>query len=93
MKTMQDYNDLYLKCDVLLLADLFEKFINNSFKNSRLCPSHHLSAPVLSWYVMLNMTKVQLEFIPNPGMHIFFQKVTRCGVCYIPNIAKPTISV
>ena len=33
MKTMNDYHDLYLKCDDLLLADLFEKFSNNSLKN------------------------------------------------------------
>ena len=26
MKTMKDYHDLYLKCDVLLLVDVFEKF-------------------------------------------------------------------
>ena len=32
MKTMKDYNDLYLKCDILLLADVFEKFRNNSLK-------------------------------------------------------------
>ena len=26
MKTVKDYHDLYLKCDVFLLADVFEKF-------------------------------------------------------------------
>ena len=33
MKTMKDYHDLYLKCDVFLLAEVFEKFINSSLKN------------------------------------------------------------
>ena len=41
MKTMNDYHDLHLKCHVLLLADVFEKFRNNSFKNYGLCPSHY----------------------------------------------------
>ena len=26
MKTMKDYHNLYLKCDILLLAYVFEKF-------------------------------------------------------------------
>ena len=30
MKTMKDCQDLYLKCEVLSLADVFEKFTNNS---------------------------------------------------------------
>ena len=30
MKTTKDYHDLYLKCDVLLLADVFKKFTNIS---------------------------------------------------------------
>ena len=32
MKTMTDNHNLYLKCDVLLIADVFEKFRNNSLK-------------------------------------------------------------
>ena len=40
MKTMIDYHDLYLKCDILLLADEFEKFRNISLNNYGLCSSH-----------------------------------------------------
>ena len=36
IKTMKDYHDLYLKCDVLLLADVR----NNSFKNYGQRPSY-----------------------------------------------------
>ena len=32
MKTMKNCHALYLKCDVLLLADVFEKVRNNSLK-------------------------------------------------------------
>ena len=68
MKTMKDYHNLYLKFDVLLLADVFGKFRSNSLKNYGLCPSHYLSALALSWDAMLNMTKVELELIPDPDM-------------------------
>ena len=43
MKTMKDYQDFHLKCDVLFLADVFGKFRNNNLKNYRLSPSHLLS--------------------------------------------------
>ena len=55
MKTMKDYHDLYVKCDVLLLADVFEKFRNNSFKDYGLRSIYHLSAPSLSWNAMLTI--------------------------------------
>ena len=45
VKAMKDYHHLYLKCNVLLLADVIEKFRNNSLKNYRLNPNHYLSAP------------------------------------------------
>ena len=43
MKTVKNYHDLYLKFDVLLSADVFEKFRNNNIKNYTLLPSHYLS--------------------------------------------------
>ena len=79
MKTLKEYHELYLKCDVLLLVDVFEKSINNSLKNYELCPSHYLSTSALSWDEMLNMTKFVLELIPDTDMYIFFGKGTRVG--------------
>ena len=69
---MKDYHDLYLKCDDLLLADVFNKFRNNS-----------LSALGLSQDAMLKMTKIRLELIPDSNMYLFFEKGTRGGTSYI----------
>ena len=85
MKMMKDYHNLYLKCDVLLLADMFEKFRNNSFKNYGLCPSHFLSSLGLSWDAMLKTKKVELELSQDPDMYIFFEKGIRGGISYICN--------
>ena len=85
MKTMKDYDDLYLKCIVLLLPDVFEKFRNNNLKNYGLCPSHYLSAPGLSWDAMLKMTKIKLEIFPDTDLYIFFEKGTRVGISSTSN--------
>ena len=85
MKEIRDYRGLYLECDVLLLAGVFERFRNNSLKNYGLCPSHYSGAAVLSWNAMLNRTKVELEFIEDPCIYIFFVKDTRGGVSGISN--------
>ena len=83
MKTIKDYHNLYLKCDVLLLADKFEKFRNNNLKNYGLCPSHYLSVPGLSWEAMLKITKIKLELIPDPDMYKLFEKGTTADVSCI----------
>ena len=84
MKTMKDYHDMHLKCDVLLLAGVFEKFINNSLKNNGLCLSHYLSAPGISWNAVLKMTKIKLELITDP-YRFFYEKRIRGGISYIFN--------
>ena len=45
---MKGYYGLYLKYEVLLLANVFEKFRNNSLKNYGICPTHYLNASGLS---------------------------------------------
>ena len=83
MKTMKDSHYLCLKCDVLLLAELFEKSRNNSVKNYGQYPSPFLSAPSFSWDAMLKRTKIKLEFITDPNMYRFFEKGARGRIYYI----------
>ena len=78
-------NDLSLKCDILLLPDVFEKFRNNNLKNYELCPSRYFRALRLSCDAMLKITKIKLELISDPDMFIFFEKRTRGRISYISN--------
>ena len=80
IKTMKDYYNLYLKCDILFLADVFENFRNNRLKNYGSFSSHYLSAAALIWVAMHNIIKVKLEFIPDADMYLFFKKCMRGGV-------------
>ena len=63
MKNVGDYHDHYLKKDVLLLADVFEKFIDTCLSFYGLNLYHYHSDPGLSWDEMLKMTGVKLEKI------------------------------
>ena len=46
---------------VLLLVDVFEKFIATCLKLYRLDPCHYFSSPGLSWDAMLKMTDIKLK--------------------------------
>ena len=58
IKTLGEYHDLYLKSDVLLLADVFQMFVKTCLNYYGLDPCHYFSAPRLSWDAMLKMTKI-----------------------------------
>ena len=72
-----------LKKDLLLLADVYEKFIDTCLKFYGLDPCHYLSSPGLSWDAMLKMTGVILEKISNNGKYLFIEKGQRGGISYI----------
>ena len=80
---MGDYDDLYLKTDVLLLADVFENFINACVDYYGLDPCHYFSSPGLSWDAMLKITEIELDLISDIDMHLFTEKKTRDGISYI----------
>ena len=82
-ETMNDYHDSYLKCDVLLLANVLERNRNNSLKEYGLSPHNYLSEPALSWDTMFDITKVKLKLISDLDMYLFLKKVMRGGVSNI----------
>ena len=85
INTMGDYHDLYLKSDVLLLADVFESFRKTCLQYYKLDPCHYFTSPGLSWDAMLKMTNITLELMIDVDMYQFIEKGMIGGVSYIAN--------
>ena len=93
VNTMGDYYDLYLKTDVLLLADVFEKFINTCLEYYGLDPCQYFRSPELSWNPMLKVTGIELEVISDNDMYLFIEKEIRGYISYIAkDIVKQAIT-
>ena len=72
-----------MKKDVLLLADVFEKFIFTCLKYFDLDPCRYFSAPGLPWDSMLKITGVALGKRSDPDKYMFFEQGMRSWVSYI----------
>jgi hypothetical protein len=82
-QSLKDYQDLYLKTDVLLLADVFENFRQFSLTNYKLDPAHYVSSPQLSWDAMLLYTHVKIGLMHDPEMFYMIDSGIRGGVAMI----------
>ena len=80
---MGDYHDHYFKKDVLLLADVYEKFTDTCLNYYGLDSCHYFSSPGLSWDGMLKMTDITLEKISDINKYLFIEKGLRGGISYI----------
>ena len=85
MKTFKDFLELYNITDVLLLADVFEKFRDICLKNYGLDPVHYYTAPGLAWDAMLKMTKINLELLSDVDKLLMIEKGIRGGISIISN--------
>ena len=83
LKSMGDYHDLYLKSDVLLLADVFENFRKTCIQYYKLDPCQYFTSPGLSWDSMLKITDIKLELMTDVDMFQFIEKGMRGGISYI----------
>ena len=82
-QTIQDYHDLYLKTDVLLLADVFENFRKTSLKYYKLDPCHYYTVPGLAWDACLKVTKQELQLLTDYDMLMMFEKGIRGRITHI----------
>ena len=83
IKNMGQYHDLYLRSDVLLLADIFENFREQYLDTYGLDPAHYVSLPSSSWDAMLKMTGVRLDLLSDVEMLNFIEKGMRGGISTI----------
>ncbi|XP_044019508.1 uncharacterized protein LOC122859890 [Aphidius gifuensis] len=85
IKTLGDYSDLYLRTDVLLLADIFQNFRKNCLSSYNLDPLYCYTIPGFSWDCMLKCTGVELELLTDAEQLLFIEKGIRGGVAVCPN--------
>ena len=71
------------KKNVLLLTDVFEKFIDTCLKFYELDPCHYYSAPGLSWDPMLRIPGIKLQKTSDIDKYLFIEKGTTGGISYI----------
>ena len=80
LKHLGEYHDLYLKTDVILLANVFEEFRKVCLKNYGLDPAHFYTAPGLAWKTCLTKTRIRLELLLDPDMLLMFKRGIRGGI-------------
>ncbi|XP_049947119.1 uncharacterized protein LOC126455272 [Schistocerca serialis cubense] len=81
-KTIGDYSDIYLKSDVLLLADVFENFRKLCLDTYKLDPAHYVTSPGLAWDALLKSTNVILELITDVTQLQFVERGIRGGIVH-----------
>lgn len=79
-ETMQDYMEIYLLCDVLLLADVFEAFRSKSLVDYGLDPAFYFSTPHFTMDAFLKQSQVTLDLILDLNQYLFLIQGIRGGL-------------
>ena len=81
-KNLGEYDDLYVKGDTLLLADVFENFRDKCIEIYKLEPAHFVSASGLAWQACLKKTGVKLGLLTDLDMLLMAEEGIKGGICH-----------
>ena len=81
IKNLEEYHDLYVQSDTLLLADVYENFRDVCIGIYELDPAHVLSTPGLAWQTCLKKTEAKLELLTDNDMLLMVENGIRRGMC------------
>ena len=77
IRNLGEYHDLYLRTNVILLANVFEAFRKVCMDNYGLDPAHFYMAPGLAWKACLKKTGIRSELLLDPDMLLMFERGIR----------------
>ena len=82
-KTLKDYMEVYLKADILLLADVFENFRTQSLNSYGLDPCYYFSVAHFTFDSYLKFSKVTFELLTDINKYLFVSEGIRGGVSMV----------
>ena len=82
-QTFRDYLELYLLCDVLQLADVFESFCTKCLADYSLDPTHYFSAPHFTYDAFLRYSGVKLDLLTDINQYFFLERGIRGGLSMV----------
>ena len=77
IKTGRELTELYLKTDVVLLADVFEKFIKVSLNKFKTNPLYCVSLPGYTWECGLKYTGINMQTLRDKDMILLLENNIR----------------
>ena len=78
-----DYHDLYLRTDVVLLANVFKAFRDTCLRHYKLDPAHFYTSSGLAWKACLKHTGIKLELLTDPDLLLMFEQGIRGGITQV----------
>jgi len=84
-KNMQHFHDLYVKLDVVLLADCMENFQCVGIQEYGIDPAHCWTLAGYTWKCCLKTTNLELQLITDPNIYLMFENAITGGVSPVSN--------